>query len=176
MGNTTIEVWKAIKGYEDYEISNYGNVSSNKTYRRKETLYMKVRDNGYGYLVVCLWKNNKRRNFYIHRLVANAFIDNPNSLPEVNHIDFNRHNNSVTNLEWVTRAENTNHSIGRGRHPRSLVFSSTGEKYIYRRKDRYRVAVYGCREKQCATLDEAITLRDSLVNKLGYQNYMKGNK
>ena len=176
MADTLTEVWKAIKGYEDYEVSNYGNIRSNKTYNRKETLYMKVRDNGYGYLTVCLWKQNKRKNFYVHRLVAEAFLNNPNNLPEVNHIDFNRHNNTVTNLEWVTRKENNIHSIGRGRHPRPFMFSSTGEKYIYRRKNRYRVAVYRCKEKQCATLDEAIALRDSLVSELGYQDYLKGNK
>lgn len=63
---------------------------------------------------VSLWKDNIGISFYVHRLVASAFIPNPLNLPEVNHIDGNRQNNSVTNLEWVTRQSNYQHAIDTG--------------------------------------------------------------
>lgn len=67
-----------------------------------------------GYLQVRLYKNNFQFNLYVHRLLAIAFIPNPNNLPEVNHKDGNRLNNSLDNLEWVTRVENMQHAIDSG--------------------------------------------------------------
>lgn len=66
--------------------------------------------NGRGYLVLGLMIDGKRKTIAIHRLVALAFIDNPNNLPEVNHIDGNRTNNSVSNLEWISHSDNIRHS------------------------------------------------------------------
>lgn len=66
------------------------------------------------YFVANLWKNNKQHTFYIHRLVAEAFIPNSCNKPEVNHIDGNKQNNSVNNLEWCTRKENAKHAVKTG--------------------------------------------------------------
>lgn len=168
--NSISEIWKPIKGYEEYEVSNYGNVRSiKKLHRRKGPLYMKPMDNGYGYYVVTLWKKNKRKNQYIHRLVAEAFIPNPDDLPQVNHLDYDRHNNSVSNLEWITQLDNTRYSAGRGRHPRPGTKSKTGEKYIYRRRDMYRVSVYNCKEFHFKSFEDAIAKRNSLMKEMGYE-------
>ena len=67
-----------------------------------------------GYLRVCFCINNIKSYHYIHRLVAGKFIPNPNNLPQVNHIDGNKHNNDVSNLEWVTAKENMVHAVDTG--------------------------------------------------------------
>lgn len=96
------EIWKDIKGYEGlYQVSNYGRV---KSLPRNNTIKQpRILKNGYshkGYCIVALSKNNNRRSYRVHRLVAQAFIPNPNNLPEVNHIDENKLNNNINNLEW----------------------------------------------------------------------------
>ena len=167
--NSIVEEWRAVKGYEGYEVSNLGNVRSNKAYKhRSEPLMMKQRDNGYGYLIVCLCNKNGRRNHYVHRLVAEAFIDNPNGLAQVNHLDYDRHNNKVTNLEWLSQLDNTKYSACRGRHPRKCNRSSTGYQYITKRGNRYRVTVWHKFDKQVGTLEEAIALRDRKLKELNY--------
>ena len=90
----------------DYEISTYGRI---KSYKRGEQIIKPVLDPD-GYLKVRLNNNNKRKNFSIHRLVAIAFIHNPDNKPEINHIDGDKFNNRVENLEWVTAAENIAHA------------------------------------------------------------------
>lgn len=98
------EIWKPIKNYENYEISNYGNVRSNN-YRSHNKLLKRVIANT-GYYVVGLYKNGNGKQFFVHRLVAEAFIPNNNNLETVNHIDENKLNNYVDNLEWCSRGEN----------------------------------------------------------------------
>ncbi len=102
-----VEVWKDIEGYEGrYQISNLGNVKS-LMYRGKgceRNLTPKV--NNCGRLWVELFLNGKKKQFLIHRLVAKAFIPNPQNLPQINHIDENTKNNCVENLEWCTGAYN----------------------------------------------------------------------
>lgn len=112
------EVWKPVKYYEGlYEISNYGRVKSierviqdkngkNKVVHEK---YITQHDNGRGYLFVSLWKDNKTKKEYVHRLVAITFIPNPEKLPQVNHIDEDKQNNYVDNLEWCTCQYNNNY-------------------------------------------------------------------
>lgn len=100
-----IEIWKDIDGYENkYEISTFGRVKS-----VKNNLIMKPMIARNGYLIACLWKNNKQSKVCIHRLVAQAFIPNPNNYPEINHIDENKENNNVENLEWCTHVYNLNY-------------------------------------------------------------------
>lgn len=95
------EEWKAIAGYEEvYEISNLGRVKSLK-YGKEKILKPGKTENGY--LQVQLWRDGKIKNFLVHRLVAEAFIPNPEGLPEINHIDEVKDNNCVENLEWVSR-------------------------------------------------------------------------
>lgn len=99
------EIWKDIEEYEGfYQISTLGRVKRVATGR-----ILKNGKNRGGYLYVDLCKNGKRKNHKIHRLVAKAFIPNPENKPEVNHVDEDKTNNMVSNLEWSTRKENLNH-------------------------------------------------------------------
>lgn len=96
-----VEIWKPVVGYEGlYEVSNLGNVKSLNYMRRNVIKVLKARTNSGGYKFIELHKNKKHKNFLIHRLVAQAFIPNPNNLPQVNHKDENKQNNCVDNLEW----------------------------------------------------------------------------
>lgn len=98
------EIWKDIDGYEGlYQVSNLGRVKSSK-----HDIILKTYSNR-GYHQVQLSKNNIKSNKTIHRLVAQAFIPNPDNKPQVNHIDEDKTNNKVSNLEWVTAKENSNH-------------------------------------------------------------------
>lgn len=106
-----MEIWKDVVGYEGYyEVSNLGNVRS--VTRVKKGKQLKPIERRHGYLAVQLHgKGGNERGFKafsIHRLVAEAFISNPNNYPEVNHIDEDKSNNRVDNLEWVTHKQNMN--------------------------------------------------------------------
>ena len=115
------EIWKDIIGYEGlYKISNYGKVKrikfiNNKTNKLCEKI-LKESDNGNGYKLVSLCKNNKRKNYYVHRLVAENFLENPNNYKEVNHKDNNKCNNISDNLEWCNRSYNVKYSYDKGFH------------------------------------------------------------
>ena len=99
------EIWKDCKGYPGYQISNLGRVWSVKRQRYLKGCYDK-----YGYIKVCLTaKNGKTKTERIHRLVALAFLDNPNNYPQVNHKDENKQNNCVDNLEWCDAKYNNNY-------------------------------------------------------------------
>lgn len=100
--------WKDIAGYEGkYQISTNGQVKALDFNHTGHEKLMKLSFGTKGYLQICLTKNNRRTTKKVHRLVAEAFIPNPNCLPAVNHIDENKHNNSVENLEWCTFEYNT---------------------------------------------------------------------
>lgn len=107
------EVWKDVVGYEGlYKVSNLGNVLSiprQGTHSKKEYLLKKTKTKK-GYLNVTLVKKCKYFRTGIHRLVAQAFISNPENKLQVNHIDGNKENNCINNLEWVTNEENMQHS------------------------------------------------------------------
>lgn len=110
------EIWKDIKDWEDYyEISNLGRI------RNKKTRHIRVLDkNSAGYLRVCLYNSQnklKKKRYFVHRLVADAFIENKENKAEVNHIDSNKLNNCVNNLEWCTRQENELHAHQFGTKP-----------------------------------------------------------
>ena len=103
------ECWKQINEYEqDYMISNLGNVSTIKF----NGFTKKSQSNHYkGYKIVSLWKNGKRKTFYVHRLVADHFVDGKNNIKnQVNHKNFKKSDNKFNNLEWVSSIENTDHS------------------------------------------------------------------
>ena len=103
------ETWREIKDFPNYEVSNLGNVRNKKTGK-----VLKPRQKN-GYLVVDLLLDDVIKNLRVHRLVAKAFIPNPDNLPQVNHKDFNKSNNDVSNLEWISRADNIQHSHDNGR-------------------------------------------------------------
>lgn len=105
-----MEKWKRIDGYERYEVSNYGRVRSLDKRDawgrlRKGRVLKPFRDTG-GYMQVCLRNDAGQCNKNVHRLVAKAFIANPDGLPEINHKDENIENNRIDNLEWCTRLYN----------------------------------------------------------------------
>lgn len=96
---------KDINGYEgQYAVTENGEVWSYKTKR-----FLKFGKHRNGYLQVALWTNNKPKYYFVHRLVAEAFIPNPNNFPQVNHKDENKTNNCVDNLEWCDRKYNCNY-------------------------------------------------------------------
>ena len=106
-----MQIWKDIEGYKGhYQISNYGNVRSLK----KDAFLMK---GAYlkGYKIISLWKNGTGKMFRVHRLVAAAFIPNPENKPCIDHIDGDRANNHADNLRWVTYLENNNNPITKKR-------------------------------------------------------------
>lgn len=99
--------YKRIKNFETYFIGNNGEVYNTKTKRRKKPTSNHC---GKGYLYVDLYNSNRRKRFYIHRLVAENFIQNIDKKPFVNHKDGNPRNNCVDNLEWCTPFENVKHA------------------------------------------------------------------
>ena len=112
------EIWCPIKGYEGlYGVSDQGRVRSLKF--GKERILKQGRAGG-GYLQVGLRKNRERKMCYVHRIVAQTFIPNPDNLPEVNHIDENKENNSVQNLEWCDRKYNINYGTRNQRQSEKL--------------------------------------------------------
>ena len=102
----TEEIWRTIKGYENiYEVSDKGRVRSLK-FGKERILKPQIATNGY--LQVSLCKNGEMKRCLVHRLVSQTFIPNPDNLPEVNHKDENKENNSVHNLEWCSSKYNSN--------------------------------------------------------------------
>ena len=122
------EVWRPVKGYEGlYEVSNLGNVRSldrhvkiGKGYGLLKGKPMKTSTNSHGYLMAMLSKNGQRKQYYIHRLTAEAFIPNPNDLPFIDHINTIRDDNRVENLRWCNAAGNLANPISRKRRIEAL--------------------------------------------------------
>ena len=111
---TDIEIWKTAvydsEIYEElYKVSNLGRILSLNYRNTGKAELMTPSDNGKGYLVVGLSKNGKEKKCRVNRLVAQTFIPNPDNLPQVNHIDENKENNRVDNLEWKSPKGNCNH-------------------------------------------------------------------
>jgi DNA-binding transcriptional regulator YiaG len=153
------EVWKDINGYEGYyQVSSLGRVKSvkrmvNHNYGGLKIVNERVmsqRTAKYKNLMLC--KEGEERIFWVHRLVAESFIENPDNKPEVNHKDANCHNNNVDNLEWATRAENQIHAVQHdlfktkyGKNPyknRDLAATFTEIRSLYKEK--------GVRQKEIA--------------------------
>jgi hypothetical protein len=105
-----MEEWKSIENYPLYEVSNYGFVRNKRT--QKISLGW---DRGLGYKKAKLYNGKTYKSFYIHRLVAIAFLEKIDGKNDVNHIDFNPSNNKVENLEWCSHHENIKHSSNAGR-------------------------------------------------------------
>jgi hypothetical protein len=107
------EIWKSLNGIvkcgENYEVSNLGNVRNITTDRIKKCF---VKSNGYH--ATTLYLDKEQKKYHIHRLVAQAFIPNPENKREVNHINGNKSDNTVVNLEWATRKENVQHCYSSG--------------------------------------------------------------
>lgn len=176
-----VETWKDIEGYEGlYQVSNFGRIKSLGGKRRshKEDIILKlgIRNT---YNVINLRKNNQKKSFQVHRLVAKAFIPNPNDFPIVNHKDENPLNNKVDNLEWCTQQHNVIHSKHKMYKQKNIIYSNINEKYIFKSKsisyakgkkyiyDYYRVMIhqlnFDCRY---STLEKAIQIRNIKLKEL----------
>lgn len=130
--------WVPIQGYEGiYEISMDGSIRSLDRYvvrsdgvkQFKKGKLMTYHINSDGYPTVHLSKNGKSERICVHILVARAFVDNPNGLTEVNHLDFDRTNYRYDNLEWTTHRDNILYSINAGRHVCNDVFGDKNPNY-----------------------------------------------
>lgn len=108
------ETFRDIKGYEGlYKVSDLGNVVRVHKGSKEDTLRkLHIARNGYVY--IDLYKRNKRKKFYVHQLVAKTFLNNELNKEQVNHIDGNKLNNKLSNLEWATRSENMKHAYDNG--------------------------------------------------------------
>ena len=138
MENKDVVGYEGIYGFENGEIYNLNFRNSGKKRRLRKT------KNSNGYLKVELWKDGKGKGLYVHRLVAEAYIPNPNPslLKYVNHIDYNKENNHPSNLEWVTAEQNKQHSSNlnntdiieiRQLQKEGWTHSEIAEKYSYSR-------------------------------------------
>ena len=125
-----MEIWKDLTGYIGiYQVSNNGRIKSlsRKIARKngqiaivKEKI-LKPKKDRYGYFFIVLSNNNIRKTILVHRLVAAAFIPNPDNLPEIDHIDGDRINNRVNNLRWCTRKQNANNPISIERYRKAGI-------------------------------------------------------
>lgn len=139
MVNIKEEIWRDIKGYEGYyKVSNLGRVKSldrtienknRKKYKLKGSL-RKISCSGIGYQNIGLSRDGAMKNFLVHRLVAVAFLSNPNNFPVVNHIDGDKTNNIACNLEWVSYSDNIRHAIDAGLRETSGIQNENAKNKI----------------------------------------------
>lgn len=143
---------KPIKNFEDYSITDEGQVIS---YKYKQPRIMKTWYQKSGYENIKLCKQNVTYHFLIHRLVAEAFIPNPSNLPEINHIDGNPKNNKLENLEWANRKENLQQSyktLGPTRnHIRCKLFKEDTNQFIKEFNNIKAAALYAEKEFGCSS-------------------------
>jgi len=136
-----MEVWKDIEGYEGlYQVSSLGNVRSLNYQKRGYAKNLTPKVNNRGYEWVELRKNGKKKQFVIHRLVGEAFLENPNNYPIINHKDENKTNNKVDNLEWCTLSYNVKYSMERHPERYKVSFSHKGNRAkrdFYKLKTKY---------------------------------------
>ena len=115
------EIWKKVDGYPNYEVSNLGNVRSLNYHREGESKILKTSLNNKGYLYITLCKEGKTKRYFVHRLVAQAFLDNPNNLPQVNHKDEDKTNNHVSNIEYCDAKYNMNYGTRIDRQKQNTI-------------------------------------------------------
>lgn len=141
----TIEIYKDVVGYEGlYQVSNLGNVKRISNYKCVNKKYLdnytlKPLDNGKGYYRIKLCKNNLSKRVMLHRIIAEAFIPNPNNYKTINHINGDKKDNRIENLEWCTQSQNVLHAFKNGlkvipkgdtnKLSRKIIDTKTGEIY-----------------------------------------------
>ena len=125
------ELFKPIDGYDNYFVSNFGNVKNSKTNK-----IMKQSNHNQGYKLINLCKNGKSKSSKVHRLVGSAFLENPDNKEMIDHIDENKVNNNFKNLRWATRKDN---GYNRGKN----INNTTGFKGVtyHKPSNKYRAAI-----------------------------------
>ena len=179
--SNNIEIWKDIDGYDGvYQVSNMGRVRSKNrkvyNYIKPGRILKPALNHPGGYLTIGLSNGNKKqKHAYVHRLVAQAFIPNPNNLPQVNHKDFNKKNITVENLEWVTDEDNKSHFVNsrrfneaKNKKERKLV-----EKFLV---SEYSYKAYCLKQKVEAVKEASRELGCLPVPDRGYINQLKVRK
>lgn len=129
-----MEVWKDIPGFENYQISNYGNVKSLNYGRTGKTKLLKPTISGKGYLLVRLSKSGKPNALLVHRLVAMAFIQNLNNRKQINHKDENKFNNNANNWEWCDNQYNNTYNGKHNKIAKAVIQRSKAGNEIARYK------------------------------------------
>lgn len=157
--DNSIEIWKDIEGYEGmYQVSNMGRVRAldrvkpNSGGQIAKGHILPQSDNGHGYRFVSLWKFNKGRRFYVHRLVASAFIPNPNNFPIINHKDENKSNNRYENLEWCTQKYNINYGNHMKRLKESYIANGNNRPIDVYDKNGAFLKTFDCSNEVCKEL------------------------
>lgn len=182
--------WKDIKGYEGmYQVSDEGKIRSldrkvkDATQNRYQNLkgkILKESDNGKGYKLVFLSKNRKRKNKYVHRLVAEAFIPNPDNLKEVNHKDLDKSNNCVRNLEWISNIDNKRHYQKTEIAKEKNRIRSINKKIKYREKIESKIPeiIFNYKEKKMTIreLSKTMKMGSVTISKILNQNNVPKNK
>lgn len=171
-----MEIWKTIEECPLLEVSNYGNVRkkeysrevntryNGKTIRHDKEKMLKPTDNGNGYLIVSYQDGGRRKNYYVHRLVASAFLPGYEEGMVVDHINHDRADNRAENLEWVSQKENVNRSAERMQKPKSKCRpTNTGEKYITYTRCKGHMRYKVKRGHYFKTLEEAIKYRNEVM-------------
>lgn len=159
------EIWKDIDGYEMYQVSNRGRIFS-----RYSDKVLKSNIRGDGYAEVTLIDCKKRKNHNIHVLVAKYFIENPENKPYVNHLNGIKHDNDVSNLEWVTPQENTRHAFDTGLMKSGEEHPFYNKKHSDKSKDLMRKAKLGktgFESNKGISVDCYLTKDDSLYMSFG---------
>lgn len=150
--------FRSIKGYEGlYSVNRKGLIYSYRSDKFLKPIY-----NEKGYLKVGLNKNGKYRNFFVHRIVAEAFIPNPKNFSQVNHINYKRDDNRVENLEWCDNRYNSIYSLKNRKYVKN---PKSGERYITKQGNYYLVRLFagGYESKAFRSMEEAVKYRDKRI-------------
>ena len=178
------ERWKAVSEYEGYEVSSFVSVRSidrlSADGRKLKGKLLKQRVGSDGYLSVALCKSGKCKSFAVHRLVMTAFVGKAPTGYEVNHIDENRHNNCLSNLEYVTRTENCNHGTRNARisaankgkpksetHRRNISNGRKGMQFSEEHKKNISIG----KKKQCGRKVQCIETGETFESIVDAENY-----
>lgn len=142
------EIWKDIKNYPKYQVSNLGRVKSLNYMRTNREKVLSLKTTRCGYLTFLLYKNGKRKNALVHRVVAEAFLPNLDNKPQVNHMNGDKTNNRVDNLEWATQSENEKHAFRTGLKHKPI--------------NKYNILQYDTRGNLIKVWDSAREIKDNL--------------
>lgn len=162
-----ISMKKKIEGFDGYLVDDLGNVYSQK---RKKLILRTPRDSN-GYYRIGLWNKGRCKYIFVHRLVAEAFIPNPDNKPEVNHKNGNKTDNRVQNLEWSSRSENMKHAFRvLGKSPRRGVENPRSKIVLQIQDGKIIAEFYGVREAQRKTGIWATHIREVCKKRHGAQH------